>query len=83
MSNQKLKLDALERGEYFICWPVSGENSSHGGCLSAQRLLVTTGEQRHRGVDERIEDGREGPAAMSDSSTMPDACMNTRLTPDD
>jgi hypothetical protein len=44
MSNQKLKFGALERGEHFICWPVSGDNSGHGGYLSAQRLLVKTGE---------------------------------------
>lgn len=44
MSNQKLKFGALECGEYFICWPVAGDNSGHGGYLGAQRLLVKTGE---------------------------------------
>ena len=44
MSDHQLKFGALERGEYFICWPVSGDNSGHGGYLGAQRLLVKTGE---------------------------------------
>ena len=42
-SNQKLKFDALACGEHFICWPVSGDNSGHGGYLGAQRLFVKTG----------------------------------------
>jgi hypothetical protein len=44
MLDQKLKFGALERGEHFICWPVPGDNSGHGGYLGAQRLLVKTGE---------------------------------------
>jgi hypothetical protein len=44
MSDQKLNFGALERGEYFICWPLPGDNSGHGGYLGAQRLLVKTGE---------------------------------------
>jgi hypothetical protein len=44
MSDQKLKFGTLERGEHFICWPVPGDNSGHGGYLGAQRLLVKTGE---------------------------------------
>jgi hypothetical protein len=44
MSDQKLKFSALECGEYFICWPVPGDNSGHGGYLGAQRLWVKTGE---------------------------------------
>ncbi len=44
MSDQKLKFGALEFGEHFICWPVPGDNSGHGGYLVAQRLLVKTGD---------------------------------------
>jgi len=40
----KLKFGSLELGEHFICWPVQGDNSGHGGFLGAQRLLVKTGE---------------------------------------
>lgn len=44
MLNPKLKFGDLMRGEHFICWPVPGDNSSHGGYLGAQRLFVKTGE---------------------------------------
>lgn len=44
MSDQKLNFGALKRGEHFVCWPVPGDNSGHGGYLDAQRLFVKTGE---------------------------------------
>jgi hypothetical protein len=41
--DQKLKFGDLKRGEHFICWPVPGDNSGHGGYLGAQCLFVKTG----------------------------------------
>ncbi len=40
----KLKFSALEYGEHFICWPVPGDNSGHGGYLGTQRLFMKTGD---------------------------------------
>jgi hypothetical protein len=42
---EKLKFGALKRGEHFICWPLPGDNSGHGGYLGAHRLFVKTGER--------------------------------------
>jgi hypothetical protein len=44
MADQKLKFSALKIGEHFICWPMPGDDSGHGGHCVAQRLLVKTGE---------------------------------------
>lgn len=44
MSDQKLKFNDLKCGEHFICWPVPGDNSGHGGYLGATRLFVKTGD---------------------------------------
>jgi hypothetical protein len=44
-SQERLKFGALEHGEHFICWPLPGDDSGHGGYLGAQRLFVKTGER--------------------------------------
>jgi len=44
MLDSKLKFGDLACGEHFICWPVPGDNSGHGGYLCAQRLFVKIGE---------------------------------------
>lgn len=61
--NQKLTFDELDHGEHFICWPIPGDNSGHGGYLGAQRVFVKTGKLT-------ASDGRGVESSMSASMDM-------------
>lgn len=44
--SEKLTFADLKRGDKFICFPVDGDNSGHGGYLGESILFVVTQEAR-------------------------------------
>jgi hypothetical protein len=44
MFGEKATFASCKLGQHFICWPLPGDNSGHGGYLGEQRLFVKTSE---------------------------------------
>jgi len=42
----KLTFGDLEKGEFFISFPVDGDNDGHGGYLGAHYIFQKTGEKQ-------------------------------------
>ncbi len=70
MSDRKLTFGELKVGDRFICWPSPGDNSGHGGYLSAVRVFTKIEGVRppkaHLYRDDYYENGaREGDSVRS------------------